>query len=158
MKKIKILLLITSISYLIISCSHYDDLEKNGKVSTANDKSHNSGKDCMSCHANASNKASFYAWWNVAGTVYNGSNVLNPNARIELWTQPNAQGNKILSLVTDKDANFYTEKIINFKGGCYPVAISGNDTTYMRSVYNGGGCSGCHGQAGTAVAANIFVN
>ncbi|MCX6187103.1 MAG: hypothetical protein NTU43_08935 [Bacteroidetes bacterium] len=143
MKKIKISLLLSCFIF-VFACSHFDTIEKSGRVSESNRKSHNSGEDCMGCHNKDMTEAFIKAWWNIAGTVYRNSGGLNNTARIELWTEPKAKGLKILSLNTDKDANFYTEKIINFKGGCYPVAISENDTSFMNSTFNGGGCNGCH--------------
>lgn len=134
-------------SILLVACSHYDSLQKNGKESTASEKSHNSGKDCMSCHNNSSNEASSNAWWNVAGTVYSGSSPMS-NITMELWTGPNGTGNKITSLVSDKNGNFYTEKILNFNDGCYPLIKSGNTVKYMSAKFLGGmSCtnSGCHG-------------
>ena len=94
MKKIQITLLI-SCFILLFACSHYDSLQKNGRVSDTNRKSHNSGQDCMSCHGKEMSEAAIKAWWNVAGTVYNNAGGLNNNARIELWTLPNAKGIKI---------------------------------------------------------------
>jgi hypothetical protein len=153
MKKIQITLLVACFIF-IFACSHYDSLEKNGKVSDSNKKSHNSGQDCMSCHGKEMSEAANEAWWNVAGTVYNSNGGLNTNARIELWSLPNAKGIKILSLNVDRNANFYTEKVVNFNGGCYPVAISGSDTMYMYSKFNGTGCNSCHNDVTTK---KIFV-
>lgn len=155
MKKTKnIVLSIGVLSLLFIACSHYDSLQKNGKESSATQSSHNSGQDCMRCHNNNDNEAAFHAWWNVAGTVYHNSGALNKTARIELWSEPNAKGFRILSLASDKDANFYTEKIIKFYGGCYAVAISGTDTVAMSQSFNGGGCNSCHGVSTSKIMVN----
>ncbi|MES2725780.1 MAG: hypothetical protein V4643_01670 [Bacteroidota bacterium] len=139
---------------LFIACSHYDSLQKNGVESSANKSSHNSGQDCMRCHNDDKHEASFYAWWNVAGTIFKGSGALNTEARIELWSEPNGKGFRILSLATDKDANFYSEKIIKFNGGCYPIAISGVDTVAMSQSFNGGGCNSCHGVSTNKIIVN----
>ena len=130
-------------SLIIVACSHYDSLEKSGEESKADGKSHNAGKDCMSCHNSSSNEAS-ENWRNVAGTIYKSNSPLS-NSSVQLWSEPGGKGFKIASLVSDKSGNFYTEKIIDFKGGCYPIAINGTDTLFMdESKYNGGGCNSCH--------------
>lgn len=138
------------------SCSHYNQLEKNGQTSKhGGSKSHNAGQDCMSCHNNPKNEASREAWWNVAGTIYKLNIAqVNPNARIELWSEYGAKGIKILALETDNFGNFYTEKIVSFKGGSYPIAISNHDTLRMSGVFSGGGCNGCHGISTPAIKLN----
>lgn len=149
MKKTKLIVCLSAIfSLFIIGCSHYDELQKNSKESNANDdESHNTGQDCMSCHNNSSNEASSEGWWNVAGSVYTGNSPAN-NVTVELWSEPNGAGFKILTLTSDKKGNFYTNKIINFNGGCYPVVISGSKRKNMISKFMGGmSCSNsnCHG-------------
>lgn len=155
MKKTKLIVCLSAVfSLFIIACSHYDQLQKNGKESKASGKSHNAGQDCMKCHNDNSNEASSEAWWYVAGTVYTASGSINTNARIEIWSEPEAKGYKITSLPADKNGNFYTEKILKFNNGSYPIAISGNDTTYMISAFNGQGCNSCHGLS----TDKIYVN
>jgi cytochrome c553 len=132
------------LSLFVIACSHYDNLEKNGKESSANSDSHNSGKDCASCHNNASNEASREYWWNIAGTVHENEKPTS-NISVQLWSEPLAKGFRIKNLISDKDGNFYTEKVVNLNGGCYPIAIRGNDTLFMDAKkYTGGGCNSCH--------------
>jgi len=147
MKKYISILLILSIVGLM-ACSHYDEIQKNSKESKANeDESHNSGQDCMSCHNKSGNEAASEGWWNVAGTVYNDNKLAN-NVTVELWSEPNGKGFRILNLVSDKKGNFYTNKIINFNGGCYPLIKNGTKTKAMLSVFKGGmSCSNsnCHG-------------
>lgn len=130
------------------ACSHYDELQKNPKQSTAgDDESHNTGQDCMSCHNNSSNEASGEGWWNVAGSVYNSGSPAN-NVTVELWTGKKGTGYKILSLVSDKKGNFYTNKIINFNGGCYARVISGSKVEDMDQMFAGNkscSSSNCHG-------------
>jgi len=136
------------LAIFFVACSHYDDLQKNTIQSAANEEeSHNTGKDCMSCHNNSSNEASSKGWWNVAGSVFNSGSPAN-NVSVELWSEPNGGGFKILTLTSDKKGNFYTNKIINFNGGCYPVVISGAKRKHMISKFMGGmSCSNsnCHG-------------
>jgi hypothetical protein len=145
------------LAIVISSCSHYDEIQKNPKESKANDdESHNTGNDCMSCHNKSGSEAASEGYWNVAGTVFFNNNPLN-NATIELWSEPNGGGYKIYTLTSDKKGNFYTNKIIDFKGGCYPVAKKGNITKYMNSKFLGKiSCnnSGCHGGAAGTINFN----
>jgi hypothetical protein len=131
-----------------VACSHYDELQKNTKQSAAgDDESHNTGQDCMSCHNNSSNEASGEGWWNVAGSVYSNNNPAN-NVTVELWSEKLGKGFKISTLTSDKKGNFYTNKIINFNGGCYPKVISGNKVKYMDGIFTGNkscSSSNCHG-------------
>ncbi len=129
--------------YLISACSHFDELQKNPKESKVNGRSHNSGKNCSSCHNVNGNEASSY-WWTIAGTVYNtNGNVLN-NTPIELWDGKNRTGNLIKKLTSDLNGNFYTNQIINFKSGLYPVMVYGTTVKTMTSEFNGGSCTSCH--------------
>lgn len=141
-------------SLLVIACSHYDDLQKSGVESSSSASSHNNGQDCMKCHNSPSNEASSEAWWNVAGSVYKANGSANTNARIELWSEPNGKGFRILGLNADKNGNFYTEKIVNFNKGCYPIAISGSDTIAMGAQFVGGGCNSCHGVSTSKIQVN----
>jgi hypothetical protein len=146
-KKNTVFLSIIFIIFLA-ACSHYDDLQKNSKQSSAgDDESHNTGQDCMSCHNKSGHEATFEGWWNVAGSVYNSGSPAN-NVTVELWSGKKGTGYKILSLVSDKKGNFYTNKIINFNGGCYPRVISGNKIKDMDQIFTGNAsCSStsCHG-------------
>jgi len=57
-------------------------------------------------------------------------------------------------LNVDRNANFYTEKVVNFNGGCYPIVISSKDTMYMSSKFNGASCNSCHNNV---TMSQIFV-
>lgn len=130
------------------ACSHYDELQLSSKQSSGgDDESHKTGEDCMSCHNNSSNEASGEGWWNVAGSVYSNGSPAN-NVTVELWSEAQGKGFKILTLTSDKKGNFYTNKIINFNGGCYPKVISGTKVKYMNGIFFGNkSCSNtnCHG-------------
>lgn len=132
----------------LVACSHYDELQKNSKESKAGeDESHNTGQDCMSCHNNSSNEASSEGWWNVAGSVFSNNSPAN-NVTVELWSEPKGKGYKIVSLTSDKKGNFYTNKIINFNGGCYVKVTDGTKVKYMDQIFAGNkSCSSttCHG-------------
>jgi cytochrome c553 len=145
-------LLIFFAAFFLISCSHYDQIQKKGKESSANEKSHNSGKDCMSCHHDNKDEAPETGrWWYVAGSLFNSSGdpLKDGSARVELWTLPLAKGEFVARLQADKDGNFYTAKIIDFKGGYYPIVIQGTDTFTMgRKISTadyGKSCNSCHG-------------
>jgi hypothetical protein len=139
--------LLCSLSLVIISCSHYDELQSNGDVSSANGNSHNAGRNCMQCHHDSKNEAS-EKWWYVAGSIAGAQK----GGVVQLWTERNARGNLLLSLPIDQSGNFYTEKIIDFKGGYYPIIIHGTDTLKMLEQVNGASlsrsCNDCHGNNG----------
>lgn len=139
----------------IFACSHYDELERNGTVSTAGENSHNAGEDCMRCHHSSGNEAS-ERWWNVAGTVYYSSgSIASAAGTVQLWTGPRATGKLVYSLPIDRSGNFYTEKISNFRDGYFPIIISGSDTTAMEEPVSGDNvyksCNSCHGHNGNGL-------
>lgn len=138
--------LIVLAGFVLQSCSHYDDIMKNAEESTANEKSHNAGRDCMSCHQDNSNEAS-EKWWYVAGTVFDDNKkVAESSGAIELWTQPNRSGELLRKITIDKSGNFYTAKIVDFKGGFYPVYVGNNGKVKeMSTQTSNGSCSSCHG-------------
>ncbi len=140
----------------LISCSHYDEIQKSVKESTANERSHNAGDDCMSCHHdNNSDAAGTGKWWYFAGTAYTKDfRIASSAGRLELWTGFRATGTLLYRAPIDRSGNFYSSKIIDFKGGYFPVlikdnAVSADDTVSMSSkigpdkIFNG--CNSCHG-------------
>jgi hypothetical protein len=161
MKKFAALLFSTSL--IFIACSHYDELERDGIVSTSNAHSHNAGEDCMRCHHDKKNEASG-RWWNVAGTIYYSSGEIASSAGVvELWTGPQATGKLVYRLPIDNSGNIYTQKISNFRDGYYPIIIHGNDTTYMPARVYGDdvykSCNSCHGHNGDGLnTAVITIN
>lgn len=134
------------ISLLWISCSHFDQLEKNGKESSPDAESHNAGQNCMRCHNDGKNEASEY-WWNVAGTVFHDDEPDGKAGQIELWTEAGRKGTLLYTLQVDHSGNFYSQKIIDFKGGFYPVFVGdeGKKVKSMTSKTNTGACGSCHG-------------
>jgi cytochrome c553 len=154
----KSFLVIFVLALFISSCSHYDEIQKNAKESAAgDDESHNSGQNCMSCH----NKGGYNeavqegGWWNIAGTAYQSGNTANEGS-IELWTGPNRTGSLIYKLPIDILGNFYTGKIVNFKGGAFPVLIdkNGNMNKAMQSSTLNGACNSCHGVSTPVISFN----
>jgi hypothetical protein len=126
-------------------CNHRDDLAKNGRESKTGGRSHNFGLNCMKCHNDANNEASG-EWWNIAGSVLQSD--LSGHATtgyVELWSGPDRTGTKYATLEIDGSGNFYTEKIIDYKGACYPAVVSTNGHySYMSQAFTGGGCNSCH--------------
>jgi cytochrome c553 len=130
-----------------ISCSHYEQLQQNLVASeSGDDESHNFGENCGSCHNVNGNEAVLEAgWWTVSGSVSNTQGRAQKNAVVELWEKPNKQGSLIKRLEVDDLGNFYTNQIINFKGGVYPSITTNNQTISMGTTFNGGSCNSCHG-------------
>jgi hypothetical protein len=145
----KSFLVIFALVLFISGCSHFDEIQKSAKESMAgDDESHNSGQNCMSCHNQGGINEAVQegGWWNIAGTAYKLGNTANEGT-VELWTGPNRTGSLIYKLAIDELGNFYTAKIIHFKGGAFPVLIdkNGNMNKAMQSSTLNGSCNSCHG-------------
>lgn len=152
MKKLIKLAVVMGCLLFIVSCSHYDDLMKNGNESTASGESHNAGQNCMKCH----NEGEFTeavlegGWWHIAGTVY-GSKANT----VELWTGLNRTGELVYKLPVDPLGNFYTAKIVNFKGGFYPVVVKDDGSILaMQEKTTIGACNSCHGITTPTIVVN----
>ncbi len=131
---------------LLFSCSHYDELQKNPKESGSGEESHLTGENCSNCHNKENNEAAREGWWTVAGSVYKTNGQVQTNATMELWEKPNRQGKLIKMLSSDSKGNFYTNQILDFKGGCYPSIRVGTKSISMDTTqFNGGSCNSCHG-------------
>jgi hypothetical protein len=145
--------------FSVIACSHYDEWQRNGIVSTSGSGSHNAGQDCMRCHHDSKNEASG-KWWNAAGTIFSGGGAPASSAgTVQLWTGPNATGKLVYNLPIDRNGNFYTQKISNFRDGYFPIVISGNDTVFMPEKVSGSdvykSCNNCHnGSITTPISIN----
>jgi hypothetical protein len=139
-----------------IACSHYDDLQRNGRESTATASSHNPGRDCMQCHHDSKNSASWERWWNIAGTVSGpGGQPVSSRGTVEIWTGPHGTGTRLYSLPVDHTGNFYSEKISTFRDGYYPIVIADGDTLAMQGMVGGDNvyksCNSCHGNNGNGL-------
>ncbi len=135
-------------SLILISCNHYDSITASGRESTPGGRSHNEGRDCMSCHHDGTSSASNSGtWWYIAGTAYNSNGSVASSGKVEFWSSIDSAASLIYSLPVDKNGNFYTSKIINFKTGLYPKVISSNGDTSMTQavVFNNASCNSCHG-------------
>ncbi len=147
--KLRVLLILFVVVFSF-QCSHYDELQKNGKESTSGDtSSHNFGQDCMSCHNQKPSEAySEGGWWNIAGSVTDedGSGPFT-NATMEFWSKPDREGVMYYSLPVDGLGNFYTAKVVNLNGSCFPVVVNNETGDYesMDQAYRSGGCNSCHG-------------
>ena len=142
----KIVLSLFSAALLWVSCSHYDELQANLIESEqGDDESHNVGRNCGSCHNVNGNEAKQAGWWTVSGSVFTSKGNTQKNAIIELWEKPNRQGKLVKRLVSDDLGNFYTNQILNFKGGVFPSISVNNQTISMGSAFNGSSCNSCHG-------------
>lgn len=136
----------------VTACSHYDDIMANGKESSYGGESHNSGQNCMRCHNESEYSEAVLegGWWHVAGTVYGGK-----AKDVELWTGPNRTGEKVYSLQVDPIGNFFTAKIVNFKGGVYPVVVKKDGSVKaMSTAINTGACNSCHGVTTESIRVN----
>lgn len=145
----KTVYLALAVAMALVACNHYDDLQKNGKESKAgSSESHNEGQNCMRCHNDGEFSEAVLSggWWNVAGTAYNLSGKTVSEGTVELWTGPNRTGEKVYSLPIDNKGNFYTAKIVNFKGGVYPVLIKkdGSFSASMGTKTTSAACNSCH--------------
>lgn len=108
-------------------------------------KSHNTGQNCMSCHVSG---GSGHGWFNVAGTVYDTTKTNTyPNATVKLYTGSHGTGTLQYTIQVDALGNFFTTESIDFGSGLYPE-VQGNSTTkYMSSLITIGACNSCHGNS-----------
>ena len=110
----------------------------------------------MECHNKSGSEAVIAGgWWNIAGSLYtsNGSGPYT-DAVIELWSAPDRQGTLYYTLEVDQLGNFYTEKIIDYNGTCFPVVVnSSGDYKYMEHAFHSGACANCHGNTEAVIMA-----
>lgn len=106
-------------------------------------RSHNTGKNCMSCHASGGEGK---GWFNVAGSVYDSTDAsVIPNATVRLFTGPKGSGTLKYTVQVDGKGNFYTTDPIDFTQGLYPSVQGATTTKYMSSTLVNGQCNNCHG-------------
>jgi hypothetical protein len=118
---------------LIVSVSCVKENEESENYGS----SHNTGKNCLSCHSN----------FKLAGSVYNKSlSSAYPGATIKLTSQSNGAGTVLTMLTSDNTGNFHTGSSIGFGSGVY-VSVTGTSgtTKYMTSAITNGACNSCHG-------------
>lgn len=149
--------IIATLVVFLFQCSHYDDLQRNGKESkNGSTESHNFGQDCMDCHNDPGSEAvKEGGWFHIAGSIYDEDETTPyTNARVELWSQPNGEGTKYYELEVDAYGNFYTEKVIDYNHTCYPIVVDleSGDYEAMEPAFNSGGCNGCHGKTEVVIS------
>jgi hypothetical protein len=135
MKLLKFILLLALLR-LSTSCSPSNTEGEN------EGRSHNMGKNCMSCHYPGGSGESAFS---IAGTVYKeDKTTLYPYSVIKLFTGPNGTGTLKYTLTVDALGNFFTNGNINFTGGLYPAVTGATTTQYMNSSIDAGACNNCH--------------
>lgn len=143
-KPICLLTILFLLSATLFSCikeeqSHgeKDTLRSSDRMGT----SHNTGKNCISCHK-------YY----VGGSVYQKDlSSAYAGAVVQLSSQVNGAGTVVAKITTDKNGNIYTSNTVKFGTGLY-VSVTGNSVTkYMTSSITSGGCNSCHGSSTSKV-------
>jgi hypothetical protein len=113
----------------------------NGSTTANLGSSHNTGKNCLSCHK-----------FSVGGSVYKKDLASTyPGSVVKLTTQPNGAGTVVATLTTDNSGNIHTSSSISFGTGLYVSASGTTGTKYMSSAITSGGCNACHGGATSKV-------
>lgn len=123
----------------LLSC-HESNISMAGK-----NNSHNKGQNCMQCHkAGGEGEGCF----NVAGTIYqtNLQSTVN-SGTVELYTEPNGQGNLKYTIEIDGKGNFYTTNKVDYTGLYPKVTGPSGASIYMGSALSSGACNSCHGQS-----------
>lgn len=141
MQKVFSILLIGLI-VVLFACEKENDGEEVGGQSTVSGTSHNTGKNCLSCHQ-----------FTAAGSVYNKALSSGfPGALVKLTTQANGAGTVLGTFTVNKSGSFYTSSSINYGTGIY-VSVTGSSgsTKYMSSAITTGACNSCHGSSTSKV-------
>jgi len=114
------------------------DGEEVGGQSSSSGTSHNTGRDCLSCHR-----------FTAAGSVYNKALSAGfSGAVVKLTTAANGAGTVLGTFTVNKSGSFYTSSSINFGTGVYVnVTGSSGNTKYMSSAITLGACNSCHGSS-----------
>lgn len=120
---------------------------------TGSTKSHNSGKNCMTCHTDGGEGKGCFT---VAGSVYDSvQNKYAAEGEVKLYTGINGSGTLMTTIQVDGKGNFYTTANVNFMTPLYPsVASILGDTRHMQEGTTTGRCGSCHGIS----TAQIWVN
>lgn len=117
-------------------------------------KSHNAGKDCLSCHKKGGQGAS-YAVFTVGGTAYKSTGKVQAGAMIKLYTH---NSNSVaICIKTNSLGNFYTTQTVAGLASPGVDAEAEGPTgglNTMTSVLKSGACNACHG----VTAAKILVD
>jgi hypothetical protein len=153
-----------ALSVLLTACDSNDDEppppQRITVISTPNRASHFPGETCgygSSCHDAENVEIGAFT---LSGTVYDFQNLTNEytNARVLLYTGPNATGEPVLELAVDQSGSFYTTEPIDWNQpfGLYPVLedLGNNDRqgnprrAFMPKpvapIIRESSCNGCH--------------
>jgi hypothetical protein len=128
----KLFVCLISMLVLAVSCEKESD-EGEGN------KSHNTGRNCLSCHSN----------FKLAGSVYGKSlSSAYSGATIQVTSQANGAGTVLATLTSDNSGNFHTGSSVNFGTGVF-VSVKGSSGTVknMNSAITSGACNSCHGSS-----------
>ncbi len=149
--KFSFLIIITSLTFTIQSCN-----KNKTSISKSNsNESHNLGQNCMVCHTGKSEAGKKTGAFTVAGSVYDLLQTnANPNATINLYTEPGGAGTLKSTIEVDTKGNFYTTASIDFGAGLYPSIKGSTSTFHMGSPITSGQCSSCHG----VTTGKVYVN
>ena len=115
-------------------------------------RSHNVGKDCLSCHSIEGAGRGIYT---VAGSVYKpDGETPYPNIKVNFYPGKNRLENPVAVLEVDGNGNFYTTKEM-MPGGkgdgeiglLYPSVVTDHGEYSMPVSFSisMGGCNSCHG-------------
>jgi hypothetical protein len=133
-----------STTLILQSCEkEHEGCDEDNISIAGDDESHNRGQNCMQCHIDGGEGEGCFV---VAGTVYDSLQLNTvPSGKVEFFTEPNGQGQKIENVQIDSKGNFFTTDLFNFQG-LYPAVTGPSGVTkYMSSSLTSGQCNSCHG-------------
>lgn len=132
--------------FLTLPACEKEGLENETKISSfGSSESHNTGENCMQCHARGGGGE---GWFTAAGTAYNSNqSQVFPNATVRLYTGPQGSGTLVHTIYGDRLGNFYTTEKIDYSGGLYPAIEGATGTQYMPDPVTHGDCNSCHGNS-----------
>ena len=134
-------LLVMSMAIVFFACEN-EDAEDVGGKSSISETSHNTGKDCLSCHK-----------FTAAGSVYNKTlTSAFPGAEVKFTSQANGEGTILGTYTVNKSGSFYTNSTINYGSGIY-VSVTGSsgNIKHMNTAITTGACNSCHGSSTSKV-------
>ena len=143
-KPISLFTILFLLSATLFSCIKEEQSHGEKDTMRSSDRmgtSHNTGKNCISCHK-------YY----VGGSVFQKDlSSVYAGAVVQLSSQASGAGTIVARITTDKNGNIYTSNTVKFGTGLY-VSVTGNSVTkYMTAAITSGGCNGCHGSTTSRV-------
>lgn len=133
MKKQLIVMLLAMLAF--VACEKEDANSEAG-----GDESHNTGQNCLSCHASG-NEYKFVT----AGTVYQSDGTSPASTgQVIIYSEANSGGTALATIAVDSKGNFYSDKDISYSGGVYPVVSYSGACKAMVSPAKSGACNSCH--------------